>query len=533
MECAGIIEAGGVKDVTFSLCENFSKVGNDVTLFIPVFGTNSFENLKNVKENAFSSEISLCGQTHVINYTTAEFINFPVKVVLINHLAFSEKKAVYVYTALEQEKNPNFVRGMGHLDAHFLDATLSKAVAAFGTLLPDNFIPDIIHCQDASTAITPCYIDLLRPNYYNETKCYVTIHNAGPAYHHEFKNINEAMYYTELPWNWLQEALNVVRIEPFLLAALKSILTTVSTFYAEELINPNNSKETDGLSDIFYSRKIKIFGITNGIDYFHYAPEYPEISELPYSFNPRIGQLDGKYKNRDYFLNLCKKDLSENEKANRFLSNISKYGYLDSEKNKNEFVYFVYHGRIVGQKGIFLLIDVMNILLKEYSNIRFIIMGQGETYIENSLKEFVKNFEGKIVYFKGYNKCMPRLCVAAADYSILPSNFEPCCLEDFISQIYGTIPIAHATGGLKKIIDGETGFLYSNNTVDELKIVIEKSIDFRLNKYSILKDMIYLTSNFIKDIYSWEFVIREKYLKLFEKRLKYSKNNIDSFSSLV
>ena len=57
MECAGIVEAGGVKDVTYALCENFAKEGNDVTLFIPVFAANSFSSLKNIQEHSFKADI--------------------------------------------------------------------------------------------------------------------------------------------------------------------------------------------------------------------------------------------------------------------------------------------------------------------------------------------------------------------------------------------------------------------------------------------------------------------------------------------
>ena len=37
MECADIVEAGGVKNVTFSLCNELSKLNHKVTLFLPVF----------------------------------------------------------------------------------------------------------------------------------------------------------------------------------------------------------------------------------------------------------------------------------------------------------------------------------------------------------------------------------------------------------------------------------------------------------------------------------------------------------------
>ena len=534
MECAGIVEAGGVKDVTYALCENFAKEGNDVTLFIPVFAANSFSSLKNIQEHSFKADISLCGQTVQADYTTAQFIDFPGKVVLVNHPAFSEKQAVYVYTAEEQQLNPSHVCGTGHSDAHFLDALLSKAAVSYGAAVSAKDLPDVIHCQDAATAVTPCYAALMQPAYFEKTTCFVTIHNAGPAYHHEFCNIDEAYYYTELPWNWLMDAMNGVRVEPFLLASKNAVLTTVSTYYATELLNPANNDATDGLSGIFAARKIPVFGITNGIDYCHYSPECPEISGLPFPMETDSAELEGKYRNRDFFLRLCEKDISDEDKNCAYMEHLFRYGYLSScDKGGAPCVYFVYHGRIVWQKGISLLLQVMNAVLREYDNVRFIIMGQGETAIENEVQGLTDLFAGKAVFFKGYNGHMSRLCVAAADFSVLPSYFEPCCLEDFISQIFGTVPVAHETGGLRKIIDGETGFLYPQNTFESLYAALEKAVDLRLNHFNTMKKMVRWASHFVKDSYSWEFVIRNKYLKLFEKNMKKRKKPVDTFSRLV
>lgn len=221
MECAGIVEAGGVKDVTYALCENFSKEKHDVTLFIPVFASNSFDALKNIRKDAFCADIPLCGQTQRVHYTSAEFASFPAKVMLVNHPAFSEKKDVYVYTEEEQLLNPSHVRGTGHTDMHFLDALLSKAASFYAASVPEAEIPDVIHCQDASAAVTPCYIAAAQPNRMKKTACFVTIHNAGPAYHHEFSSVDEAQYYTGLSREILSGAQNGGRVEPFLLAAKK------------------------------------------------------------------------------------------------------------------------------------------------------------------------------------------------------------------------------------------------------------------------------------------------------------------------
>ena len=520
MECAGLIEAGGVKDVTHALCDNFAQKKNDVTLFIPFFGCTNLENIKNLKENVAKAVVPICGQMIEVTYSTAQFLNNKTKIVFINHLAYSEKKAVYVYTSEEEKENPMHVKGMGHTDYLFLDALFAKAVAAYGEFVPKSKMPDIIHCQDASTALTPAFVELKKPDFFAKTKSVVTIHNAGPAYHHEFRDINEALYYTELPWNWITNGVNESRVEPFLISSNFSTLTTVSTFYADEITNPEFNSQTDGLARIFNERKIKIYGITNGIDYYRYAPEHPEISRLPYPMNPFEKKFDGKLKNRKFFMNLCsQKEKKYTEKEQKYLNQLTKYGFLDSSYIEKKTAFFVYHGRLVWQKGIWILIEALYKILPECENIRFAVVGQGEKEIENKLQELAYDFPGKFIYFKGYNSYMARLSVAQSDFALFPSNFEPCCLEDFIAQIFGTVPIANATGGLQKIIDEETGFLYSPNTPEKLRDEIQKAVELKLNDIETLKNIVAWASNYVRDFYSWDFV-SDRYLNLFNKILK-------------
>ncbi|MBD5443326.1 MAG: glycosyltransferase [Treponema sp.] len=531
MECAGVIEAGGVKDVTFSLCRAFSACGNEVTLFLPVFAVTSFEHLVNVQEKIFSAEVHICNHNHTVFYSTANLaLCKKVTVVLVHHKAFEEKHAVYVYTREDTFENQCFIPGTGHRDVHFLDALLSKASAEYMTLLFEEKRPDVVHCHDASTAITPCYM-AQKQTLFSGTKYFVTIHNAGPAYHHDFSSVDEAAYYTELPLAFLNDAKNGCRVEPFLLAAKDATLTAVSTFYADEIMNPENAVFTDGLSAEFAKKSIKIRGITNGIDADIYSPEDSTISLLPYEFSPKKSDFSGKYKNRAFFLDLCGAVLggttevcSVNDKKSdfysKYLSGIEKCGFLYSD-DENTCVYFVYHGRIVTQKGIPLLVRVMEKLLSDsaYANFRLIVMGQGERELEETLQDFVARFEGKAVYLKGYNRALSRLCVAAADFSLLPSNFEPCCLEDFISQIYGTLPIAHATGGLRKIIDAKTGFLYEENTEEALNAAILRAVELKKNPaelHALAKN----TALYITRTYSWNAIVREKYIPLFEENGK-------------
>ena len=109
-----------------------------------------------------------------------------------------------------------------------------KAVCAYGSIIPRSDIPEILHCQDASTAILPAFI--VNSKAFKKTNSVVTIHNAGPFYHHSFSSIGEAAWYTGLTTSLLEKSMNARAVEPFLIAANSgAYLTTVSEDYAREL----------------------------------------------------------------------------------------------------------------------------------------------------------------------------------------------------------------------------------------------------------------------------------------------------------
>lgn len=513
MECAGIAEAGGVKNVTFSLCKEFSQAGHEVTLFIPVFKCTSFDLIKDLMDVKENQKIFICGKEETVKYQKAVCTSGNFNVVFVEHKAFEEKEAVYTYTANEQKKNPLCIKGHGHTDTLFMDTLFQKAVCSYAAISSD--LPQIIHCQDAATASLPSFAKQT-PELKN-VKCVVTIHNAGPAYHHEFSSLGEAAWYTGLSEKLLSKSLNNGKVEPFLLAInSKAFLSTVSEQYAKEITDPLNADITENLSRIFAKMKVEIKGITNGFDFERYDPTDAKKSKLPYTFNPLKFDLEGK--------RLCKKYFVEKiaNSRNFKCEGLKKFGTLECSKNLDNEIFIAYHGRITTQKGISVLVNTIPTVLSNFDNVSFIVAGQGESDLENSVIELTKAFPGKVIFMNGYNQEVVRLLTASSDFITLPSFFEPCGLEDFIAQAYATVPIAHRTGGLTKIKDLKTGYLYNNNNEAALSLTICRAICIKQYNSKLHEQIIKNGAESVQKEYLWKNVIEKKYLPYFEEILNFS-----------
>lgn len=510
-EYAGIAEAGGVKNVVCSLSEELADLQNQVTLFIPEYGCTDFSNVKDVVE--FSDKIfQIETGKKIFNVSYSKGICNNVNIVFVKSEIYSEKQNVYTYNEKDLIKFPDSVCGSGYDDMKYLNILFQKAVCVYAQEFND--VPEIVHCHDACTAALPAIAKNLYKAVFEKTKFVISIHNAGPCYHHEFSDLSEAENFTGLSQDILSFGLNGQRVEPYIFSSPYSKLSTVSYDYAQELSDPKNPN-TDGLAELFYSKKIPVEGITNGIDINRYLPENKNISGLPFEFSPSKLELDGKYKCRRFFLENYAEKENRNSELNINGEKIKQYGYLDPDKELKN-VYISFHGRLVRQKGVLIILNLIDMILNSYPNVRFIINGQGEVELQEAAKRKAMDFEGKVVYLRGYERSLARLCTASGDFALFPSEFEPCGLEDFIAQIYGTIPVAHATGGLKKIIGGRTGFLYSPNTEEKLFELLSFLIENKSHDKNCYDEIIKLAAISVQSNYTWKIVAKEKYIPFYK-----------------
>lgn len=508
-EYAGIAEAGGVKNVVCSLAEGLVRQKKTVSVFIPHYGCIITES-----NTLFSSKIVIDSQTYFVMFSA--ILLHGVHIIFIHADMYAEKQGVYVYTQQENHTKIENIRGSGHADVNIMNLLFQKAVIEYAQIT--NITPDVLHCQDAHTALLPALIrsSTQLNEIFIRTKLTITIHNAGPGYRQTMQDFSKTLSLTGLSESILQKAIFNGKIEPFLLAAEYGNLTTVSPWYAKELSSHLFNRYTEGLSGEFERRKIHIVGITNGIDYDKYQPNDTSCSLLPYTFDPKQGDLRGKYQCRVSFL----------EQVLNFQDTptITRFGSLTPDPHV---VYFSYHGRIAWQKGLDVLEKSIVQVLECISEARFIMLGQGDPALESILADLAITFPGKLVYLRGYERSLARLAVAASDFLVMPSMFEPCGLEDFIAQIFGTIPLAHAVGGLQKIIHGKSGFLYSSdneindaNSLAQLMIQVAKPIISSetegISTITEYLDIIRFASNLVFNTYNWNSIITDQYLPLYE-----------------
>lgn len=510
-EYAGLAEAGGVKNVTCSMAEGLARSGSEVTAFLPLYG---FMDVR--PSPVLSVGIDVGDTAYPVEYSSLEHNG--VRIILVAAPVFSDKRQVYVYTEAEASAIPGASRGSGHLDVDVMNVLFQKAVARFAVETGER--PGIVHCHDAHAALLPALArhDPLYSAAFRDAAFFVTIHNAGPGYRQPLGKPAYAARLTGLDAAILDAATLEGEVEPFLLSAPCATLTTVSPWYAGELTDPLYDARTGGFSGELRRRGIFVTGITNGMDRPRYCPRFTERSLLPFAFDPPSGDLAGKY--------LCRGALVARFSGDAEPGDIYPVG---SARDAEDAVWFCYQGRIVPQKGLAVFADAARILLESEPRARFVTMGQGVPSLEDALYALAEAFPGRFLFLRGYERALARLVVASSDFLVLPSEYEPCGLEDYIGQIYGTLPIARAVGGLNKIRDGETGFLYGGDPIPNDPADLAAALTGILRDFARGGGRRFVGGRFLRMIRNaarsveveadWGRIIREEYLPLYEKNI--------------
>ncbi|CAE7864256.1 unnamed protein product [Symbiodinium microadriaticum] len=91
-------------------------------------------------------------------------------------------------------------------------------------------------------------------------------------------------------------------------------------------------------------------------------------------------------------------------------------------------------------------------------HVQLIMMGNGDRQYSETLRWAETNHRGRICGYVGFDPKVEHQMMAGCDLLLMPSRYEPCGLPQMYSQMYGTLPIVHATGGLVDSVKAGQGW---------------------------------------------------------------------------
>ena len=469
-EGAPYAKSGGLGDVMEALPSALSRIpGNQVVLMLPYY--------KKIKDNPkFQVEYvthltvqlgwrqQYCGILQLKNGRDG------VQVYFIDNLYYFGDRPGAIYGDMDD----------GERFAFFSKACLDSLIAL-------DFIPDVIQCNDWQTALVPTYLAAQYHPYFHGTKCMFTIHNV------EYQGWADSYFFDDvlaLPEEYRacldkDGAVNVMK------AAIETahLVTTVSETYSRQLMYAYYAHGMEGvLSDAGW----KLTGITNGIDVQTFNPETDPA--LPAHYNA---------------------DTLEAGKAQCKAALQSEAGL----PQKPDVPLLVMVTRLAGHKGLDLLCYIARRLLWE-RDCQILILGTGEEQFETFFAELAAEFPDRVAAKITFDLGLAARIYAGGDIYMMPSKSEPCGLSQMNAMRYGTVPVVHATGGLKDTgpgVDvngqGGLGFTFESYNADDFYGALTRCIDlYTYNREGFRA----LQRKCMQQDFSWD-KPAQKYMELFCK----------------
>jgi starch synthase len=445
-ELTPIAQAGGLGDVAAFLPRELEKMGHNAIIVLPKYRAIDIEKwgFKNthktlVVQMGYWNEYALLWEGTLPNST--------VKVYLVENNEYFDRAGIYGDPIEFSDNDRRFI---------FFSKAVFEVCKALG------YSPDIIHAHDYHTAFTLAFLKEFYQNdpMFSHTAGVYTIHNL--AYQGKF-NPDTALLYSGIPLSKFQPyspyeyygMVNAMKVG----IMMADKITTVSPTYSQEI---RWSYFGEGLDGVINSRAADFIGILNGIDYDEWNPE----SDLHISAHYSIGEFDKKSYNKHKLL--------------------LDYGLSDYDDMNLPLISMV--TRLTDQKGVDLVIAKLEELLSQH-NFRFFLLGSGNYNYENYFRYLSHRFPKNALNYIGYNAALSHQVIAASDFFLMPSRFEPCGLTQMYSLRYGTIPIARQTGGIADSVfeydynnQSGNGFTFWQYHPDDMAYAISRALSIYNNQ---------------------------------------------------
>ncbi|MDC0449241.1 glycogen synthase [bacterium] len=420
-EVAPIVKLGGLGDVIGSLPKALEKVGVNADVIIPFYPTAKVQDGQLYK--SLDLEVPFNNTSNSVEVFKTKLPGSNVDVFLLRN------KEYFVLGGKDAFIN---ARPETEMFAFFSRAVVEFVKAEFNTY-------DLVHCNDWHTGmITHLLQDELegaRP------ATLFTIHNLG------YQGIGDLSLVKEMgivpgdhpliEWDIADGDINFIQQG----ITSSDYVNAVSPTYAKEILTEEFGGE---LTDVLRAREGRLTGILNGIDY----------SAFPREFDESNWQTE-KRKHKEVLI----KELD-----------------LGTQNLKRPLLSFI--GRLdPNQKGLDILVESIPGIVKAGGS--FVLLGTGDSVWEEKLKKLAQ--KKSLAEFVSINIAfdieLAQKIYSGSDFLLIPSRYEPCGLIQMIAMWFGTVPIVHATGGLKDSVkDGQNGFLFDDYTSSALLNAVKTAV---------------------------------------------------------
>jgi starch synthase len=431
-EVVPFAKVGGLADVVGTLPIVLQELGHDVRLVMPFYSQMKSDKFKltTVMDTVKISMSTFKEQVGVSQGT----IGNAIPVYMIDAPRYFDRENIYGYTD-DGERFILFCR------------------AALESMRLLDWPPDIVHCNDWQTGIVPNWMHTVYHDdpFFMNTATVYTIHNLAYQGIFGYRILEVAgVSAGGFLYPQIVELANVVDImgRGILFA---DAVTTVSERYAQEILTPTFGEKLDQL---LRSRRDRLFGILNGIDYQAMNP----ASDLHIHTCFDANRLDKR---------------AENKQA------LQERAHLPV---KSEVPLIGMISRLADQKGFDLLAQIIQPLLAQ--GIQLVVLGIGDQHYHEIFQNLAARYPEQVAIFLTFNTELAQSIYAGSDMFLMPSRFEPCGLGQLIAMRYGSVPIVRSVGGLADTVQeydpntGEgNGFAFTNYDPWELFAAIVRALE--------------------------------------------------------
>lgn len=406
-EVTPFAQTGGLADVCSALPRALARAGHKVSVVMPRY--RSVDPLRHALARRLTPlEVRLGERVERVNVYEGKLPGGFVNLVLVDHPLY-DREGIY-----------------GEGGGDYPDSALRFGLLGRAALEHAHHAeqwPDVVHAHDWQGGPTMAFARQGRAGRPAPATVF-TIHNLA------FQGLVDKSAVNDLGLGWdvftpdvaeYFEKLSLLKLG----IAFADEITTVSPRYAREILT---AQQGAGLDGFLRARAARITGILNGIDTETWDPA-------------RDPHLAAKYDADDHTGKATNKTALQRELGMPVRTGVPLFAMV---------------APLTEQKGLPIVVAAADELSR--LDAQYVFLGRGERRFEGSLDSLARRMPSKFVWRPNGDEALAHRVQAGADFTLVPSQFEPCGRHQMIGHRYGTVPIVRATGGLDdSVVDYDEG----------------------------------------------------------------------------